>query len=222
MGSPGHNARPLRRAFNARGHHAPEPISGSAGLRGGRTNQASRLPPNVRRIDPLAGRVLGERRAAHRVDQAVHPRQGRELRRAGLPHSLVLRRHPQRGGELLGPPPRETRRQDGHHLGSGRSAAFRAPDLSRAAPARLPVRECLESARCAQGRPHHHLSADDSRDRHHHARVCAARCRALHRVRGVLRRSALRTHRGLRLDAGHHGRRRAARRQAHRSQGLRR
>jgi hypothetical protein len=70
--------------------------------------------------------------------------------------------------------------------------------------ARVSVRQCAQSSRCAQGRSRHDLHADDSRDCSGDARVCAHRRRALGRVRRLLARIARRSHRGLQLQCRDH------------------
>ena len=91
----------------------------------------------------------------------------------------------------------EARRPDRDHLGRRRSLLRQEDHLSRAPRACLPVRQCAEEARRQEGRPRHHLHADDPR-----SGLCDARLRAHRRspfggVRRLLARIARRPHRGL-------------------------
>ena len=197
-------------------------LQGPRRLRRPRPPEARRLPASVPGVGARSAHVLVAHRPAHRLDPAVLEGEGHQLRREGLPHPLVLRRQAQRRGELSRPPPDQARRQDCDPVGRRRSAAVGASHVSPAVRARVPVRECAQGARRAQGRSRHDLHADDSRDRGGDARVRAHRRGAFGRVRRLLARVARGSHRRLRLHRRDHRRRRSARRQAHSAQGERR
>jgi nitroreductase len=91
--------------------------------------------------------------------------------------------------------------------------------LSRAARASLPHGQRAEGARRQEGRPRHHLPADDPEAAY--AMLACARIGAVHSVvfGGFSPDSARRPHRRLRIDRRHHRRRRPARRQDRPAQG---
>ena len=89
----------------------------------------------------------------------------------------------------------------------------------RAARAGLPLRQCAEEARRQEGRPRHHLYADDPGSGLCDARLRAHRRGPFGRLRRLLAGFARRPHRGLRVHVRHHRRRRPARRQAGAAQG---
>ena len=70
--------------------------------------------------------------------------------------------------------------------------------LPRAARRGLPLRQCAQGARRQEGRPRHHLPADDPGGRLRDARLRAHRRDPLGGVRRLLARLARRPHRGLR------------------------
>ncbi len=114
-----------------------------------------------------------------------------------LPHPLVLRRQAQRLLQLPRPAPRHARRQDGVHLRRRRPRGLAARHVPRAVSPRLQARECAEEPGRAEGRPRHHLPADDSRSRRRDARVRAHRRDPFGGLRrllaGFARRAASRT-----------------------------
>ena len=132
------------------------------------------------------------------------------------------RRRAERLGQLPRPASGQARRPDGDHLGRRRSGQVQAHHLSRAARRSLPHRQRAEGARRQEGRPRHHLHADDPRGGHRHARLRAHRRHPLGRVRRLLARQPRRPHRRLRQQHRHHRRRGPARRQAGAAQGQRR
>ena len=89
----------------------------------------------------------------------------------------------------------------------------------RAARRGVQVRQRAEGARRQEGRPRHHLHADDPRGGLRHARLRAHRRDPLGGLRRLLAGLARRPHRGLQIDRRHHRRRRPARRPQDSAQG---
>ena len=84
--------------------------------------------------------------------------------------------------------------------------------LPRAARRGLPLGQRAAQPQCREGRPRHHLPADDPRGRLRHARLRAHRRHPFGGVRRLLAGLARRPHRGLPVEGRHHRRRRPARR----------
>ncbi len=76
----------------------------------------------------------------------------------------------------------------------------------------MPIRQCAEGAGRQEGRPRHHLSADDRRSGLRDARLRAHRRGAFGGVRRLLAGFDRRPHRGLQVDRHRHRRRGPARR----------
>ena len=132
---------------------------------------------------------------------------------------MVRGRRHQRRLQLHRPPSRQARRSDRHHLGGRRPEGPEAHHLSRAARRGLPLRQCAAQPRRQEGRPRHHLPADDSG-----SRLCDAGLRAHRRhpfggVRRLLAGLARRPHRGLQVEGRDHRRRGPARRPQGSAQG---
>ena len=159
-------------------------------------------------------RLLGRDGQAHRLDQALHQGQEHLLRARQRVDQMVRGRHAQRLRQLHRPPPQEPRRPGRHHLGRRRSDRGREDHLPAAARAGVQVRQRAEGQRRQEGRPRHHLPADDPRGGLRHAGLRAHRRRAFGGVRRLLARQPRRAHRRLRLQVHHHGRRGRARRPA--------
>ena len=94
--------------------------------------------------------------------------------------------------------------------------------LSGAARRGVPDGEHPAQPQRREGRPRHHLHADDPRGRLRDARLRAHRRDPFGGVRRLLAGFARRPHRGLRLEGRHHRRRRPARRPQGAAQGQRR
>ena len=121
----------------------------------------------------------------------------------------------QRLGQLPRPPSRQARRPDRHHLGGRRPGTRPQDHLSRAASRGLPLRQRAEGLGVQQGRPRHHLHADDPRGGGRRCSPAPGSAR-IHSVvfGGFSPEFARRPDRGLRHPRRHHRRRGAARRQA--------
>ena len=102
---------------------------------------------------------------AKRVDWIKAPPQDRERLLRARQHldQMVRGRRPQRRLELHRPPSRKARRPDRDHLGGRRSLAVQAHHLPRAARRSLPDGQHPAHPERQEGRPRHHLPADDSR-----------------------------------------------------------
>ena len=189
-------------------------LSGPGRFRGGRQAQARRLRAPLRRIAARSAGVLGQGRRAPRLDAQADPGQGRQLRARRFPHPLVRRRRTQRQRQLPRPASGRARRQDRAAVRAGRPGAARAAhQLSRTACARVPARQRLAQPRRAQGRPHHHLPADDPGRGRGDARLRAHRRGAFGGVRRLRAAVDRRSRRRLPEQAHHHRRRGPARRQ---------
>ncbi len=114
--------------------------------------------------------------------------------------------------------PRAARRQARADI-RGRAGRYAHAQLSRAARAGLPLRQCAQGSRRAPRRSHRHLHADDSGDHRRDAGMRAHRRHPLGRVRRLFGRVAARSHRRRGRNAGDHGRWRLARRSIGAAQG---
>ncbi len=132
---------------------------------------------------------------------------------------MVRGRHAQRRLQLHRPASRQARRPDRDHLGRRRPQGRQEDHLQATARRGLPLRQRAEGARRQEGRPRHHLHADDPGSGDRHARLHAHRRRAFGGVRRLLAGFARRPHRGLQIDRHHHRRRRRARRPQDSAQG---
>ena len=154
-----------------------------------------------RRSSPQGANVTRRRvRAARGVGQATTPRASGPSRRSAAlvqavdagarleraARQVVRRRQDQRQLQLPRPPPRRAAQEQGrHHLGRRAGRQPRA-DLSATAPRGLQVRQRAEEARHQEGRPRHHLHADDAGAGDRHARLRPHRRDALGRLRRLL------------------------------------
>ena len=182
---------------------------GGPGLR-----QQREVYRDVQALGPGPGRVLGRGRQAHRLDQALHEGQEHLLRARKRVDQVVRGRHPQRVGQLHRPAPEDARRAGRDHLGGRRPHPRREDHLPPAARAHLQVRQRAQGQRRQEGRPRHHLPADDPGGRLRHAGVRAHRGGAFGGVRRLLARQPGRAHRRCRLQVHRHRRRGRARRPA--------
>ena len=124
--------------------------------------------------------------------------------------------------QLHRPAPGQARRPDRDHLGGRRPNAVQAHHLPGAARRGLQARQHPAQPQRQEGRPRHHLPADDSGDGLRDARLRAHRRDPFGGVRRLLARVARRAHQGLRLQGRHHRRRRPARRPQGAAEGQRR
>ncbi len=132
---------------------------------------------------------------------------------------MVRGRHAQRRLQLHRPPSCQARRADRDHLGGRRPERLQAHHLSGTARRGLPLRQHPAQPQRREGRPRHHLPADDPGGGLRDARLRAHRRHPLGGVRRLLARLARQPHRGLPVEGGHHRRRRRARRPQDSAQG---
>ncbi len=125
---------------------------------------------------------------------------------------MVRGRHHQRRLQLHRSSSGNARRSGRHHLGRRRPQRIKEDHLPGAARSGLPPRQRAAQPQRREGRPRHHLLADDSGSRVRHPRLRAHRRDPLGRVRRFLAGIAGRPHRGLPVESRHHRRRRSARR----------
>ena len=135
---------------------------------------------------------------------------------------MVRGRRPQRVLQLHRSPSRQARQPDRDHLGGRRPLPVQTHHLPRAARRSLQARQHPAQPQRREGRPRHHLSADDPRGGLRHARLRAHRRHPFRGVRRLLARLARRAHRRLQIQRGHHGGRGRARRPQGAAQGQRR
>ena len=182
----------------------------------------ARIPRHVRARSPIPRRLLGRARQAHRLDQALH--QGQEH----APSPAMSRSNGSRTAHSTSPTTASTGISPSAATRSRSSGKATIPHeteahhLSRAARRGLPLRQCAEGPRRQEGRPRHHLHADDPGGGLRHAGLRPHRRDPFGGVRRLLARFARRPHRGLRLQRRHHRRRGPARRPQGSAQGQRR
>ena len=138
--------------------------------------------------------VLGRARQAHRLDQALHPGEADvdftgDVRIRWFDDGVLnvsancLDRHLAKRGDQTA------------IIWEGDDPAKSTQDhLPRAARRGLPLRQRAEGARRQEGRPRHHLPADDPRGRRRHAGLRAHRRDPLGRLRRLLARQPGRPH----------------------------
>ena len=161
---------------------------------------------------------------AKRLDWYKAPSEDQEhLLRAGQRLDQMVRgRRPQRLVQLRRPAFAQAREPDRDHLGRRRSEGRQARHLSGAARRGVPDGEHPAQPQRREGRPRHHLHADDPGSRVRDARLRAHRRDPFGGVRRLLAGLARRPHRGLQVERRHHGGRRLARRPQGAAQGERR
>ena len=152
------------------------------------------------------------REQAKRLDWIKPPTRIKNVDFADDVRSAGSRTAPSTSRQLHRPAPRDARRPDRDHLGGRRPERRREDHLPRAARAGLQARQRAEGARRQEGRPGHHLHADDPRGRLRHAGLRADRRGPLGGVRRLLAGQPGRPHQRLRQQAGDHRRRGPARR----------
>ena len=152
---------------------------------------------DVRAVAEGPRRVLGRARQAHRLDQALHQGQERLVRSAQRLDQMVRGRRHQRRASIASTaicPSAPTRpRSSGKATIPRKSKHITYAELAEQVGRFANV---LEGARRQEGRPRHHLSADDPRGGLRDARLRAHRRDPFDRVRRLLARRAGRPHRG--------------------------
>ena len=177
-----------------------------------RLRRRGQVQGDVRALDQGSERLLGGASQASALVPDAEQDQERLVRtRRGL-DQVVRGRQPQRRLQLHRPPSGDARAADRHHLGRRRSVAIPAHHLSGAARRGLQARQYPAQPQCREGRPRHHLHADDPGGGLCHACLRPHRRDPLGGVRRLLAGIARRPHRGLRLQGRDHRRRRGARR----------
>ncbi len=147
------------------------------------------VPHALGGIGSAAGAVLGARGGGTGLAKDMEPR----TRVAGAFRQMVRWRQAECLRELPRPASRHgAAKQGGHHLGrrAGREAHA---DLPAIASGSLPLCQCAEATRRAEGRPRSHLPADDSGGGDRHARLRAHRRGAFGGLRRLFARRASRT-----------------------------
>ena len=147
------------------------------------------------------------------LDQALHQGRERLLRARQDLDQMVRGRRPQCRLELHRPASRQARRPDRDHLGGRRPVRIEAHHLSAAARRGLQVRQHPAHPQRQEGRPRHHLSADDSGSRLRDAGLRADRRDPFGGVRRLFAGQPRPAHHRLPVQDRHHRRRRPARRQ---------
>ena len=152
---------------------------------------------------------------AKRIDWMKPFHQGRERLLRARQHldQMVRGRRPERRLELHRPPSRQARRPDRDHLGGRRSLAVEAHHLPAAARRSLQDGQHPAHPQRQEGRPRHHLSADDPGSRLRDAGLRADRRHSFGGVRRLLARQPRPAHHRLPVEGHHHRRRGPARRQ---------
>ena len=132
--------------------------------------------------------VLGQARQADRLVQAYTKVKNTSFATRGL-DQMVRGRRAQRLLQLHRPAPEEARRPDRDHLGGRRSLSTTARSPTASSRACLPLRQRAEEARRQEGRPRHHLHADDPRGGLRDARLHAHRRRSTRSCSAASRRT---------------------------------
>ena len=183
-------------------------------------HRRGQVPGDVRALARGPERLLGRAGQAHRTGTRPSTKdQEHVLRSAQRLDQMVRGRRAQRRLQLHRPPSAEARRPDRDHLGRRRPEGRQAHHLSGAARRGLPVGQRPAQPQRREGRPRHHLHADDPGGGLRDARLRAHRRDPLGGVRRLLARLARRPHRGLPVERRHHRRRRPARRPQGAAQG---
>ena len=120
--------------------------------------------------------------------------------------------HAERLLQLRRPSPCQARRPDRHPVGRRRSEGRQETHLQTIARRGLPFRQRAESARRQEGRPRHHLHADDSGGGGLHPRLRAHWRGPFGDIRRLFTGLDCRTYRRLQIDGGRDRRRRRSRR----------
>ena len=156
---------------------------------------------------------------AHHLDEAVHQGQEHLLRARQRLDQMVRGRHAQRRLQLHRPPSAQARQADRDHLGGRRSQGRQEDHLPGAARRGVPDGQHPAQPQRQEGRPRHHLHADDPRGVLRDARLRAHRRDPLGGVRRLLAGLARQPDRGLQVERRHHRRRGRARRPQDSAQG---
>ena len=200
-------------------HVGPAAARACGGDRLPRPDRRGGVRVEVRGVNRRSGGVLAGGGQAARLDPALYPGEGDELRLARRLDQMVRGRPAQCRGQLHRPPSRDPGRADRDHLGERRPRRLAPHQLPRAARGGLALRQRPEGARHRPRRPRRPLPADDPRGRLRDARLRPDRRGALGGLRRLLRRGAALAPRGLGREAPRHRRRGAARRPPHALEG---
>ena len=184
-------------------------------------NAPSSTTPSTRKCTRARSRTRtasGPSRPSASTGSSRHQGQEHLLHRRRL-DQMVRGRHAQRLLQLRRPPSRQARRPDRDHLGRRRPQGRQEDHLQAVARRRVQVRQCAQGARRQEGRPRHHLHADDPGSGGLDARLRAHRRHPLGDLRRLLAGFDRRPHRGLQVHRRRHRRRRPARRPQDSAQG---
>ena len=197
------------------------PVSGGSAVGQAEPLRQRQVPRDVRALGAGPGGLLGRDGQAAGLDQAADPDQ-EHLVRGRRRDPLVRGRRAQRQLQLHRPASAQARRPDRHPVGRRRPRGRQEDHLPRAAREGLQARQRAEGHGRQEGRPGHHLPADDPRGRLRHAGLRPHRRAAFRGVRRLLARQPGRPGQRRRVEADHHLRRRPARRPRRAAQGERR
>ena len=187
-----------------------------------RLSRRREVPGNVRALDQGPERLLGRAGQAPPLVQDAEQDQERLLRARQRLDQMVRGRRHQRRLQLHRPASAQAREADRDHLGRRRSEGRQEDHLSGAARRGVPDGQHPAQPQRREGRPRHHLHADDPGSRLRDARLRAHRRDPFGGVRRLLAGFARRPHRGLQVERRDHGGRRPARRPQGAAQGQRR
>ena len=203
----------VRRAAMSGGNDVREDLRRIRGLGQARLCRRRQVPRDVCPLGQRSQRLLGRTGQAHRLDEALPQGRERLLRPRQHLDQMVRGWRPERRLELHRPPSRQARRPDRDHLGGRRSLAVQAHHLPPAARRSLQDGQHPAHPERQEGRPRHHLSADDPGSRLRDAGLRADRRHSFGGVRRLLAGQPRPAHHRLPVQGHHHRRRGPARRQ---------